>query len=105
MNFGSLQIVTAWRLTKADVMCQGIVMDAPEGVRLVVIEDQRIVEWECFRRIFDLRRRLRLLLNGRRRAGWVPMAGPATDVDLRSSTASRRRRRVPPAAGLFPTEL
>ena len=104
MNFGSLQIVTAWRLTKAGVMCQGIVMNAPEGVRLVVIEDQRIVEWECFRRIVDLRRRLRLGLTVRRRAGWVPLVPSLGDADRAATKRSRRRRVMPTTAGLFPAE-
>ena len=72
MNFGSLQIVTAWRLTRAGVVCQGIVMHGTEGVRLVVIEDQEIVDWVQFRRIVDLRRHLATTLKARRDAGWVP---------------------------------
>ena len=71
MDFGSLQIVTAWRLEKAGVLCQGIVMDAPEGVRLVVIEDQQIVQWERFRQIPDLRAYVTTAFKARTRAGWV----------------------------------
>lgn len=71
MNFGPLQIVTAWRLTKAGVMCQGIVMDGPEGVRLVVIEGQQIVEWTRFGRVFDLRQHVRKAFKARNRDGWV----------------------------------
>ena len=99
MNFGSLQIVTAWRLTRAGVMCQGIVMDGPEGVRLVVIEDQQIVEWTRFGRIFDLRGHVRAAFKARRRAGWVPCAR-ATDcgqltIDTGMPSRSRRRATLP----------
>lgn len=55
MNFGSLQMVTAWRLTRAGVHCNAIVIDGSGGVRLVVIEDQQIVQWERFSRIHELR--------------------------------------------------
>jgi hypothetical protein len=103
MNFGSLHIVTAWRLTKDGVMCQGIVMDGPEGVRLVVIEDQQIVEWQRFGRIFELRRQLRAVFKARTQAGWVPWVReteggqPPTDVTMPSSS----RRKADAAPGLL----
>jgi hypothetical protein len=78
MNFGSLPIVTAWRLTRAGVMCQGIVMDGSDGVRLVVIEDQQIVEWTRFGKIGELRRHVTAAFKARTRAGWVPW-GTTTD--------------------------
>jgi len=100
MNFGSLYIVTAWRLTKDGVMCQGIVMDGPEGVRLVVIEDQQIVEWQRFGRIFELRRHLRTVFKARRQAGWVPLVrgteGGHLLMDANMPSSSRRRADVAP---------
>lgn len=95
MNFGSLQIVTAWRLTKAGVVCQGIVMDGPEGVRLVVIEDQQIVEWRRFGRIFDLRQHVTTAFRARSRAGWVPCvrATPSGHPIVKANAKSYSRRR------------
>jgi len=74
MDFGSLQIATAWRLTRAGVLCQAIVMDGPHGGRLVVIEDQRIVEWTRFGGMAELRQYANAALKARKRAGWIPPA-------------------------------
>lgn len=74
MNFGALQIVTAWRLTRGGAMCQAIVMHGEEGFRLVVIEDQQIVGWECLRSIHALRRQVTSTLKARCEAGWEAVA-------------------------------
>lgn len=71
MNFGSLHIATLWRLTRAGVMCQGIVLDAPQGARLIVIEDERIVHWRTFSLISQLRDAAGAMLKARRQAGWI----------------------------------
>jgi hypothetical protein len=94
MNFGSLQIVTAWRLTRSGVLCQAIVMDGPEGVRLVVIEDQQIVEWIRFDRIFELRRHVSAAFKVRTQAGWAPLRAAEGTVPptAREGRASRPRR-------------
>jgi hypothetical protein len=55
-------------------MCQAIVMDGPQGGRLVVIEDQRIVDWKRFRMTSELRQYAGETLKARKRAGWVPSA-------------------------------
>ena len=70
MNFGSLQIVTAWRLTRGAAACQALVIDGQEGFRFVVIEDQQIVSWERVATIQDLRKRVADTLNRRRVSGW-----------------------------------
>jgi hypothetical protein len=98
MNFGALQIVTAWRLTRGAAMCQAIVMDGQDGFRLVVIEDQQIVGWECLRSVHELRRQVSASRKARCEAGWIE-AAPALPVG-----GSRRPKvmRTPPAR-LFPT--
>ena len=103
MNFGSLQIVTAWRLTRSGVLCQAIVMDGPEGVRLVVIEDQQIVEWIRFDRIFQLRRHVSAAFKARKQAGWAPVHGAAENVPVtgRGLMASRSSRRAGLTHGLM----
>ena len=71
MDFGSLQTVTAWRLTRAAVMCEGIVVHGPDGFRLVEIVDEQIVEWTRFTSVFALRVHVREALKKRLRAGWA----------------------------------
>lgn len=71
MNFGRIQIATLWRLWKAGVACQGIVADGGRELRLIVIEEGRIRQWERFPTAAMLRRRARALLNQRRRNGWT----------------------------------
>lgn len=71
MNFGPLQIATLWRLSKAGVPCQGIVVDGERELRLVVVEAGRILQWERFPTAAMLRRRARSLLRERRRSGWT----------------------------------
>ena len=93
MDFGSLRIVTAWRLTKGGASCQAIVMDAPEGFRLVVIEDQRIVAWERFTRAFDLRHSIRTALKTRSQAGWVRIAQHAR-LPVSAPSKARAERRA-----------
>ncbi|CAN5747030.1 hypothetical protein BH18ACI5_BH18ACI5_05380 [soil metagenome] len=78
MNFGALQIVTAWRLTRNGAMCQAIVMDGEEGFRLVVVEDQQIVAWECLRSVHELRRKVTATRKARCEEGWI--AAPADRV-------------------------
>jgi hypothetical protein len=74
MNFGSHHVATLWRLTKAGVTSQGVVMDSPYGPRLIVIEEDRIVYWERFRLAADLRAHASAMLRARRRAGWLTPA-------------------------------
>lgn len=71
MNFGRLQIATLWRLRKADVHCQGVVVDGEKELRLIVIEGGRIRQWEKFPTAEMLRRRARALLAQLRRSGWT----------------------------------
>ena len=101
MDFGSLQMVTAWRLTRAGVHCQAIVMDGPAGVRLVVIEDQRIVQWERFDRIYELRAFVTRAFKDRRDTGWVPSVGTSGGREVTAKTRSRAAVRNP---GLFPRD-
>lgn len=70
MDFGSNQVATLWRLTKAGVMSRGVVMDSPYGPRLIIIEADRIVYWERFRLASHLRSHASAMLKARRRAGW-----------------------------------
>ena len=71
MDFGSLQAVTAWRLTRPGLrMCQGIVVHGPGGFRLVVIEDQQIVEWTRVSTASALRQHVKSTVKRLRRAGW-----------------------------------
>jgi len=74
MNFGSLHIATLWRLSNAGVTSTGLVVDGAKGLRLVITEGGRIVQWERFPTAGLLRRRAESLLKMRRRAGWVPMS-------------------------------
>jgi hypothetical protein len=100
MNFGSLQIVTAWRLTRGGAMCQAIVMDGEEGFRLVVIEDQQIVGWECVRSVHELRRTVAATLKARYDEGWEA-AAPAYRVGQRQPSNSGRMNRGLPLSGLL----
>jgi hypothetical protein len=96
MNFGSLQTVTAWRLTRFGTsMCQGIVMHGPCGFRLVVIEDQQIVEWTRLATASALRQHVRMTLKRLRSAGWRLHSSPiGTDADsVRNASPVRRRER------------
>jgi len=96
MNFGALQIVTAWRLTRNGAMCQAIVMDGEEGFRLVVVEDQQIVAWECVRSVHELRRKVTATRKARCEEGWSP-AVPADRVAQRG-----RPNSIQATARLFP---
>ena len=89
MNFGPLQLVTAWRLTRAGVHCQAIVMDGTAGVRLVVIEDQQIVQWERFNRIHELRAFLTKAFAERRDSGWVPSGAARGRDEVTGKLAGR----------------
>jgi hypothetical protein len=96
MNFGSLQTVTAWRLTRFGTsMCQGIVVHGPCAFRLVVIEDQQIVEWTRLATASALRQHVRNTLKRLRGAGWrLHSASPiGADADnVRTAPAVRRAR-------------
>jgi len=100
MNFGSLQMVTAWRLTRAGVHCQAIVMDGTAGVRLVVIEDQQIVQWERFNRIHELRTFVTKAFKDRRDSGWVSSSGTSG----RHEVTGKPRPRAIAHPGLFPRD-
>ncbi|MEO6238640.1 MAG: hypothetical protein ABIQ52_16720 [Vicinamibacterales bacterium] len=82
--------MTAWRLTRDGAMCQAIVMDGEEGFRLVVVEDQQIVAWECVRSVHELRRKVTATRKARCAAGWL--AAPPADRVV------QRKRSVPDAA-------
>jgi hypothetical protein len=75
MDFGSLQTVSAWRLTRAGSHCEGLVVHGPEGFRLVVIEDQQIVEWTRLTSVVQFRAHVRAALRKRQRVGWVVQTG------------------------------
>jgi hypothetical protein len=88
MDFGSLRSVTAWRLTRSGVSCEGIVVQGPEAFRLVIVEGQRIVEWTKFATASAVRQQVRIALQRRRKAGWIDASGPVA-----STRPSRRRHR------------
>jgi hypothetical protein len=97
MNFGPLQIVTAWRLTRNGAMCQAIVMDGEEGFRLVVIEDQQIVGWERLRSVHELRREVTATRKARCGEGWLaaPPANRVRQGSLLQVGATTEARRLP----------
>jgi hypothetical protein len=69
-HLGTSQVAVLWRLTKADVASRAIVMDDTNGMRLVVVEAERIVQWERFQLASQLRLRAGALKKQRRRDGW-----------------------------------
>ncbi|MEO5894642.1 MAG: hypothetical protein ABIS06_02960 [Vicinamibacterales bacterium] len=79
-------------------MCQAIVMNGQEGFRLVVIEDQQIVDWESLRTIQDLRRQVAATKKARCEAGWIA----AAPLD-RMSQRPRPKSTTTTAARLFPS--
>ena len=93
MDFGSLQTVIAWRLTRAAVMCEGIVVHGPEGFRLVVTEDQQIVEWTRFTSVFAFREHVRAALKKRLLGGWAVRTGWLDSAHLgeQRTTVTRHR--------------
>jgi hypothetical protein len=70
MNFGRLQIATLWRLSKNGVERRAAVLDSPRGPRLVIVEPNRIVQWETFRMVKPLRQRAVQIRRKLRAAGW-----------------------------------
>jgi hypothetical protein len=70
-HLGTSQVAVLWRLTKADVASRAIVMDDTNGMRLVVVEAERIVQWERFQLASQLRLRAGALNKQRRRDGWA----------------------------------
>jgi hypothetical protein len=100
MDFGSLRSVVAWRLARSGVSCEGIVVQSAEAFRLVVVEDQRIVEWTKFGSAGALRQQLRTARKSRLRAGWHDLARPTLDGrSSRSSSQSRGLLRVAETQG------
>lgn len=69
-HLGIAQVAVLWRLMKEDVSSRAIVMDDANGMRLVVIEGERIVEWERFQLPSRLRARAGAIQTERRRRGW-----------------------------------
>ena len=90
MDFGSLRSVVAWRLAKSGVSCEGIVVHSPEAFRLVVVEDQQIVEWTKLDSVGALRRQLRTARKTRLRAGWQDLTRPARHSRPRRSSSQYR---------------
>lgn len=74
MNFGSLQIARLWRLSKAGLDCNGLVVDGVKELRLIITEGGHIVHWERFPTAGMLRRRALTMLRARRRSGWRNVA-------------------------------
>jgi hypothetical protein len=70
MNFGRLQIATLWRLSKNGVERRATVLDSSRGPRLVIIEPNRIVQWETFRMAKPLRHRAVQIRKELRSQGW-----------------------------------
>jgi hypothetical protein len=70
-HLGTAQVAVLWRLTKADVAARAIVMDDANGMRLVVVEAERIIQWERFPLASQLRTRAKAIKNQRRRNGWA----------------------------------
>ena len=71
LNFGRLQIATLWRLSKDGIERRAAVLDSPKGPRLVIIESDRIIQWETFRLTRELRGRAVQIRRALRKAGWV----------------------------------
>jgi len=78
MNFGSLQIATLWRLSKAGVTCDGLVVDGVKELRLIITEGGHIVHWERFPTAGQLRRRALTILRARKKCGWRATDGAST---------------------------
>jgi len=78
MNFGSLQIATLWRLSKAGVTCDGLVVDGVKELRLIITEGGHIVHWERFPTASQLRRRALTILRARKKCGWRATDGAST---------------------------
>jgi hypothetical protein len=70
VNFGRLQIATLWRLSKDGIERRAAVLDSPRGPRLVILEPDRIVQWETFRMVKPLRQRAVEIRRKLRAAGW-----------------------------------
>ena len=70
MNFGRLLIATLWRLSKNGIERKAAVLDSPQGPRLVILEPNRIVQWETFRMVKPLRHRAVAIRRKLRAAGW-----------------------------------
>jgi hypothetical protein len=71
VNFGRLQIATLWRLSKDGVERRAAVLDSPTGPRLVIVESNRIIQWETFRLTRQLRARAVEIRRELRRRGWM----------------------------------
>jgi hypothetical protein len=71
LHLGRAQVAVLWRLTKEDIGSRAIVMDDANGMRLVVVEGERIVQWERFQRPSQLRTRAGAIQQERRRNGWT----------------------------------
>jgi hypothetical protein len=95
MDFGSLQTVTAWRLCRTDATrCQGIVVYGPGGFRLVVIENQRIVEWTRVETASALRKHVVSTFKKLLRAGWHLQSTSSNQQTAAVRSARRRERRL-----------
>jgi hypothetical protein len=70
MNFGRLQIATLWRVSKDGVERCAAVLDGTNGARLVILEPDRIVQWETFRAMRHLRQRAVEIRRTLRGDGW-----------------------------------
>jgi hypothetical protein len=71
VNFGGLQIATLWRLSKDGIERRAAVLDSPRGPRLVIVESDRIIQWETFRLARQLRSRAVQIRRALRKAGWM----------------------------------
>ena len=94
MDFGLLRSVVAWRMAKCGVSCEGIVVHSAEAFRLVVVEDQQIVEWTKFASVGALRQQVRTARKTRLRAGWRDLAGPVCHGRPRRSSSHRGLLRI-----------
>jgi hypothetical protein len=70
LNFGQLHIATLWRLRKDGVERRATVLDSARGPRLVILEPDRIVQWETFRMARPLRQRAVAIRRELCAAGW-----------------------------------
>ena len=70
MNFGQLQIATLWRVSKNGVERRAAVLNGTKGARLVIMEPNRIVQWETFGEMAPLRERAVQIRRKLRAAGW-----------------------------------
>lgn len=75
INFGNLQIAILWRMAKDGVVREAVVVEGTQGPRLVIVENDQIVQWERFVMAGELRKRAVELQKQLKKAGWSAVEG------------------------------